>query len=72
MKHLTPFLPSPLPPRYGNTHPIVFVERKTHKESWKGEESVKERFLLAEDKVVPFLDGTYAHSFVRGPLMLYV
>jgi len=44
---------------YGNTHPIVFVERKTHKESWKGEESVKERFVLAEDKVVPFLDGDY-------------
>lgn len=36
---------------------MVFVERKTHKESWKGEESVKERFVLAEDKVVPFLDG---------------
>jgi SPX domain protein involved in polyphosphate accumulation len=44
---------------YGNTHPIVFVERKTHKESWKGEESVKERFVLPEDKVVPFLDGDY-------------
>lgn len=33
------------------------MERKTHKESWKGEESVKERFLLREDKVVPFIDG---------------
>ena len=37
----------------------MFVERKTHRESWKGEESVKERFVLPEDKVVPFLEGTY-------------
>lgn len=44
--------------RYGNAPPgMVFVERKTHRESWKGEESVKERFVLAEDKVVDFLDG---------------
>lgn len=46
---------------YGNLPPsTVFVERKTHKESWKGEESVKERFVVAEDKVVPFLDGDYS------------
>jgi SPX domain protein involved in polyphosphate accumulation len=45
-------------PRYGNAPPaMVFMERKTHKESWKGEESVKERFTLPEDKVVAFLDG---------------
>jgi SPX domain protein involved in polyphosphate accumulation len=31
----------------------VFLERKTHRESWKGEESVKERFTLKEDKVRP-------------------
>ncbi len=44
--------------RYGNNPPAtVFMERKTHKESWKGEESVKERFVLEEDKVVTFLDG---------------
>ncbi len=36
---------------------FVFVERKTHKESWKGEESVKERFTIPEDKVVAFIDG---------------
>lgn len=36
---------------------MCFVERKTHRESWKGEESVKERFILPEDKMVPFLDG---------------
>lgn len=37
----------------------VFVERKTHRESWKGEESVKERFTLKEEKVIPFLKGEY-------------
>eukprot|EP00798_Chlamydomonas_sp_ICE-L_P020547 gene20547-27337_t len=38
---------------------IVFVERKTHRESWKGECSVKERFVITADRVVPFLDGEY-------------
>ena len=38
---------------------MVFVERKTHRESWKGEESVKERVVLPEGKVVPFLEQTY-------------
>lgn len=33
------------------------MERKTHKESWKGEESVKERFLIAEQNVTAFIDG---------------
>ena len=37
----------------------MFVERKTHRESWKGEESVKERIVLAEENVVPFLEQTY-------------
>ncbi|KAK9807603.1 hypothetical protein WJX72_003876 [[Myrmecia] bisecta] len=45
---------------YGNGDPsTVFVERKTHREGWKGEESVKERFTLMEEKVVPFLEGEY-------------
>lgn len=45
---------------YGEGEPkVAFVERKTHRESWKGEESVKERFTLPEDKVVPFLTGKY-------------
>ncbi|EFJ41082.1 hypothetical protein VOLCADRAFT_121659, partial [Volvox carteri f. nagariensis] len=39
--------------RWYGSHPptLVFFERKTHKESWKGEESVKERFTLPSDKV---------------------
>ena len=45
---------------YGEGQPrLAFVERKTHRESWKGEESVKERFTLAEPCVVPFLEGRY-------------
>lgn len=37
----------------------MFVERKTHRESWKGEESVKDRITLPKAKIVEFLDGTY-------------
>ena len=37
----------------------MFVERKTHRESWKGEESVKDRITLPKTKIVEFLDGTY-------------
>lgn len=45
---------------YGPNEPkVVFVERKTHRESWKGEESVKERVMLSEEKVLPFLEGDY-------------
>ena len=46
---------------YGDKDPptTCFVERKTHRESWKGEESVKERFTLPEDKMVPYLEGEY-------------
>ena len=46
---------------YGDKDPptTCFVERKTHRESWKGEESVKERFTLPEDRMVPYLEGEY-------------
>lgn len=45
---------------YGPNEPkLCFVERKTHRDSWKGEKSVKERFTLPEEKVVPFLEGEY-------------
>ena len=37
---------------YGPGEPrLCFIERKTHRESWKGEKSVKERFTLPEPKV---------------------
>lgn len=38
---------------------LVFVERKTHHDSWTGEASVKERFTLKEYQVMPFLRGEF-------------
>jgi len=35
----------------------IFVERKTHREDWTGEKSVKARFSLKEKKVNDFLAG---------------
>lgn len=43
---------------YGSHDPkIVFIERKTHRDSWTGEVSVKERISLKEEDVVDFLEG---------------
>jgi len=44
---------------YGTEIKTVFVERKTHLDSWTGNVSVKERFTLPENLVVPFLNGSY-------------
>ncbi|KAH0537878.1 hypothetical protein FGG08_005430 [Glutinoglossum americanum] len=35
----------------------IFVERKTHREDWTGEKSVKARFVLKEKNVNAFLEG---------------
>ncbi|KAI9885834.1 MAG: vacuolar transporter chaperone [Watsoniomyces obsoletus] len=35
----------------------IFVERKTHREDWTGEKSVKARFSIKEKKVNPYLRG---------------
>ncbi|KAI0303588.1 SPX-domain-containing protein [Multifurca ochricompacta] len=37
----------------------IFVERKTHREDWTGEKSVKARFSIKEEKVNTFLHGEY-------------
>lgn len=37
----------------------IFVERKTHREDWTGEKSVKARFPIKEDKVNAFIKGEY-------------
>jgi SPX domain protein involved in polyphosphate accumulation len=37
----------------------VFVERKTHREDWTGEVSVKERFQIKEKHLDDFLKGTF-------------
>lgn len=45
---------------YGTGTPdIVFVERKTHRESWAGELSVKERFIIKENQVQSLLNGSF-------------
>lgn len=44
--------PQPYCSWYGPGDPkLCFIERKTHRDSWKGEKSVKERFTLPEHKV---------------------
>ncbi|CAG8650561.1 3328_t:CDS:2, partial [Scutellospora calospora] len=37
----------------------IFVERKTHREDWTGEKSVKERFQIKEKNVNKYLCGKY-------------
>jgi len=37
----------------------IFVERKTHREDWTGEKSVKARFTLKEKNVNAFMKGEY-------------
>jgi SPX domain protein involved in polyphosphate accumulation/uncharacterized membrane protein YidH (DUF202 family) len=45
---------------YGTGLPTkVFIERKTHREAWAGDISVKERFVVDEDQVLPLLKGNY-------------
>jgi SPX domain protein involved in polyphosphate accumulation len=41
------------------SHIQIFVERKTHREDWTGEKSVKARFPLKEHLINPFLRGEY-------------
>ncbi|KIJ66914.1 hypothetical protein HYDPIDRAFT_186511 [Hydnomerulius pinastri MD-312] len=45
---------------YGDTNvKTIFVERKTHREDWTGEKSVKARFAIKEHLVNAFLRGEY-------------
>ncbi|KAJ7650015.1 VTC domain-containing protein [Roridomyces roridus] len=45
---------------YGDTDTkTIFVERKTHREDWTGEKSVKARFPIKEHLVNAFLRGEY-------------
>ncbi|KAI8867785.1 SPX-domain-containing protein, partial [Ramicandelaber brevisporus] len=48
---------------YGNArNEEIFVERKTHREDWTGEKSVKERFMIKEKHVNDYLNGKYNMS----------
>jgi SPX domain protein involved in polyphosphate accumulation/uncharacterized membrane protein YidH (DUF202 family) len=42
------------------TNQEIFVERKTHREDWTGEKSVKQRFPIKEKYVNDFLAGKYS------------
>nr|ODN99815.1 vacuolar transporter chaperone 4 [Cryptococcus depauperatus CBS 7855] len=45
---------------YGDvTGKTIFVERKTHREDWTGEKSVKERFTIKEEHMNDFIAGRY-------------
>jgi len=45
---------------YGAGEPkLVFVERKSHRDKWTGEVSVKERFMIDESEVQQIMNGTY-------------
>ena len=45
---------------YGTGEPeLVFVERKTHRDSWTGESSVKERFIIKPKEVPLLLSGNF-------------
>ncbi|CCE61540.1 hypothetical protein TPHA_0A04670 [Tetrapisispora phaffii CBS 4417] len=43
----------------GMSSDTIFLERKTHREDWTGEKSVKARFALKEPHVNDFLKGRY-------------
>ena len=45
---------------YGTGEPkLVYVERKTHRDGWTGDESVKERFSIAPEDVPTLLRAEY-------------
>jgi SPX domain protein involved in polyphosphate accumulation len=52
-------LPHPASYHPRSTPIQIFFERKTHREDWTGEKSVKARFPIKEDKVDAFLRGEY-------------
>ncbi|TPX66731.1 hypothetical protein SpCBS45565_g04244 [Spizellomyces sp. 'palustris'] len=48
---------------YGNMDQTeIFVERKTHREDWTGEQSVKSRFPIKEKYVNAYLKGDFDYS----------
>jgi uncharacterized membrane protein YidH (DUF202 family) len=42
---------------YGQDHSKVYVERKVHYEKWTGDTSSKDRFVLKDEEILPFLKG---------------
>ncbi|KAI2496948.1 hypothetical protein MHU86_17533 [Fragilaria crotonensis] len=55
---------------YGAGDPrLVFCERKTHREKWTGEVSVKERFTIDESEVQSVMTNTYPIEDKRRKMM---
>ena len=55
---------------YGSGKPeTIFVERKTHRDSWTGEVSVKERFIVKESDVQSIMNGTFDRVKHRNKMM---
>ncbi len=55
---------------YGNGQPeTIFVERKTHRDSWTGEISVKERFIVKEADVKSIMNGTFDKAAHRSKML---
>ncbi|KAL9051772.1 MAG: hypothetical protein Q9162_005824 [Coniocarpon cinnabarinum] len=50
----------------GMNNDTIFVERKTHREDWTGEKSVKARFQMKEKNVNDFLSGRLSTAKVFG------
>ena len=44
----------------GGPPDYIWLERKTHRESWRGAETIKETCPIHKDKVVAFLEGEYS------------
>ncbi|XBW37208.1 hypothetical protein QEN19_002788 [Hanseniaspora menglaensis] len=45
----------------------IFVERKTHREDWTGEKSIKARFSTKEKNINDFLSGKYQLNEITTP-----
>lgn len=54
---------------FGSPDPkIVWLERKTHRESWRGDETIRDSCPLRDDKVVDFLEGDYSPEAYKADL----
>eukprot|EP00727_Mastigamoeba_balamuthi_P008032 m51a1_g385 hypothetical protein (669) ;mRNA; r:679435-682536 len=55
---------------YGSNDPSdVFVEMKTHRDGWTGEESVKERFQIKEEQAADLLQGRFSVEEMKQKML---
>lgn len=55
---------------YNDDKNNIFVERKIHKEKWTLEKSSKDRFLLSDYKVLPYLRGDFNDKIEGKPELI--